>query len=145
MYTYACYGRYSLQVWKRNDSLLIASGILQDKRKYSVCVLKCRYCVFTLWGRKSPFISILFFEEVNSFRSSHYRPTQGSYRGKLFVSGCPQIGEIDFQTYFYFGIRLFLPIAQIIKRRALFFNCIMTNILQKKTKIIYKTISVYCS
>ena len=23
----------------------------QDKRKYSACDLKCRYCIFTLWGR----------------------------------------------------------------------------------------------
>ncbi len=33
------------------DRLLITSGIFQDKRKYSACDLKCRYCVFTLWGR----------------------------------------------------------------------------------------------
>ncbi len=31
--------------------LLITSGIFQDKRKYSVCDLRSRYCVFTLWGR----------------------------------------------------------------------------------------------
>ncbi len=35
--------------WKRIDRLLISSGIFQDKRKYSACDLKCRYCVFTLW------------------------------------------------------------------------------------------------
>ena len=45
------HGRYSLQLWKRIDHLLITSGIFQDKRKYSACDLKCRYCVFTLWDR----------------------------------------------------------------------------------------------
>ncbi len=36
---------------KRIDRLLITSGIFQVKRKYSVCDLKCRCCVFTLSGR----------------------------------------------------------------------------------------------
>ena len=27
------------------------SEIFKDKRKYCLCDLKCRYCVFTLWGR----------------------------------------------------------------------------------------------
>ena len=31
--------------------LLITLEIFQDKRKYSVWDLKCRYCVFTLWDR----------------------------------------------------------------------------------------------
>ena len=31
--------------------LVITQGIFQDKRKYCACDLKCRYCVFTLWGR----------------------------------------------------------------------------------------------
>ncbi len=31
--------------------MLITSGIFHDKKKYSACDLKCRYCVFTLWGR----------------------------------------------------------------------------------------------
>ena len=31
--------------------LLISSGIFQDKRNYSACNLKCRYCIFTLLGR----------------------------------------------------------------------------------------------
>ena len=29
----------------------ITSGIFQDKGKYSVCDLKCSYCIFILWGR----------------------------------------------------------------------------------------------
>ncbi len=44
------YSRYSLQLWKRIDRLLITSGIFQSNRKYSACDLKCRYCVFTLWN-----------------------------------------------------------------------------------------------
>ncbi len=29
-----------------------ALGIFEDKGKYSACDLKCRYCIFTLWGQK---------------------------------------------------------------------------------------------
>ncbi len=38
-------------VTERIGCLLITSGFFQDKRKYSACDQKCRYCVFTLWGR----------------------------------------------------------------------------------------------
>ncbi len=37
--------------WQRIDHLLITSGIFQDKRKCSVCDLKCRYYVFSFVGR----------------------------------------------------------------------------------------------
>ncbi len=48
---------------KRIDRLLLTSGILQDKGEYSVCDLKCRYCVFTLWGSiaKTFFFSLWLF------------------------------------------------------------------------------------
>ncbi len=42
---------YSLQLWKRIDRLLIPSGIFQDKRKYSACDPKCRYCIFNFVGQ----------------------------------------------------------------------------------------------
>ena len=50
-YMYICLIQYILQLWKRIDHLLITSGIFQNKRKYSVCDFKCRYCIFTLRGR----------------------------------------------------------------------------------------------
>ncbi len=37
--------------YERGDRLLITSGNFQDKSKHSKCDLKCRYCIFTLWGR----------------------------------------------------------------------------------------------
>ncbi len=36
---------------KNIDLQLISSGIFQGKRKYSMCDLRCRYCILTLWGR----------------------------------------------------------------------------------------------
>ena len=50
MLTYL-HSRYFLHFWKRIDRLLITSGIFQGKGKYSACDLKCRYRIFTSWGR----------------------------------------------------------------------------------------------
>ncbi len=50
--------------------LLITSGVFQDERKYSGCDLKCRYCVFTLWG--SDYAKVLpnsIFTAMSSFIS----------------------------------------------------------------------------
>ena len=53
LYVHVWHSRYSLFSWKRIDRLLITSGIVESKRKYSVCDLKCRYYIFTLWGSTS--------------------------------------------------------------------------------------------
>ena len=50
---------------------LIVFRNFQDKGKYSACDLKCRYCVFTLWGKPSLYWSHGEDARINEYVKQH--------------------------------------------------------------------------
>ncbi len=63
-------------IYGRGLIMLITLGIFQGKRKYSACDLKCRYCVFTLWGRK---VHSYFTAKQQRYRCINYLPTAAQH------------------------------------------------------------------